>query len=110
LFDGKRLNNWTVDNAEYVKNFSIQNGLLHVEGVGGWLRSNRQYYDFTLSVEMRYLTEDSGGRDGVSGIFLRSPESSGDGYWAGWPAAVEVQLSNRSGFRTGAARDPRWAG
>src|SRR5437763_730357 len=62
LFDGKTLNNWTVDDPEYSNNFSVRNGLLHVEGVGGWLRSARQYSDYTLRVEFRYLTEDPGGR------------------------------------------------
>ena len=57
LFDGRTLNNWTIDN-EYSKNFSIQAAVLHVEGAGGWLRSTRQYSDFTLRLELRFLTED----------------------------------------------------
>src|SRR5262245_14322822 len=83
LFDGKSLNNWTVDSA-YSKNFLVKNGMLHIEGEGGWLRSNRQYGDFTLRLSFRYLTEDPGtGRVGVSGVFLRTPGTSS--YQSGWP-------------------------
>ena len=48
LFDGKTLNNWVVDGSQYSKNFSVRDGILHIEGDGGWLRSSRQYGDFTL--------------------------------------------------------------
>ena len=52
LFDGKTLNGWTVDN-DYAKNFSIKDGLLHIEGQGGWLKSPKQYSDFTIKMEVR---------------------------------------------------------
>ena len=71
LFDGKSLNNWVVDDKRYAGNFSVRDGHLHIEGQGGWLRSNREYGDFTLRLGFRYLTEDPGGgrigiqRDGI---------------------------------------------
>lgn len=109
LFDGQTLNGWQVD-VPYAKNFAVQNGLLKVQGQGGWLRSSRQYSDFVLRVELRYLGEDPGnGRVGLSGIFLRTPGAAT--YEAGWPDnSAEVQLSNRTGFRPALAGDARWGG
>lgn len=110
LFDGKSLNNWSVDGGQYSKNFSVRNGLLRIEGEGGWLRSNREYSDFTLRMGFRYLTEDPGtGRIGVSGVFLRTPAKST--YQSGWPDnSLEVQLANRQGGRPAIPGDARWGG
>ncbi|MDH4124487.1 MAG: DUF1080 domain-containing protein [Gammaproteobacteria bacterium] len=110
LFDGRTLQNWSVDDARYAANFSVRDGLLHVEGEGGWLRSARKYTDFTLRMEFRYLTEDPGrGRVGVSGIFLRTPADSS--YDSGWPDnSLEVQLANRQGHRPAIPGDARWGG
>ena len=92
LFDGRSLNNWVVDGSQYSKNFSVRDGLLRIEGKGGWVRSSRQYGDFTLRLGFRYLTDDPGsGRIGVSGVFLRTPGTST--YQSGWPDnSLEVQL------------------
>ena len=110
LFDGKSLNNWVVDDKRYVGNFSVRDGRLHIEGQGGWLRSNREYGDFTLRLGFRYLTEDPGsGRIGVSGVFLRTPAKST--YESGWPDnSLEVQLANRQGGRPAIPGDARWGG
>ena len=110
LFDGKTLNNWVVDDGRYARNFSVRDGQLHVEGEGGWLRSTRQYADFTLRLQFRYLTEDPGsGRVGVSGVFLRTPATST--YQSGWPEnSLEVQLANRQGGRPAIPGDARWGG
>ena len=110
LFDGKSLNNWVVDSSQYSKNFSVRDGLLRIEGEGGWLRSSRQYGDFTLRLGFRYLTEDpGGGRIGVSGVFLRTPATST--YQSGWPDnSLEVQLANRQGGRPAIPGDARWGG
>ena len=110
LFDGKTLNNWVVDGSQYSRNFSVRDGMLRVEGEGGWIRSNRQYGDFTLRLGFRYLTDDPGtGRVGVSGIFLRTPGSST--YQSGWPDnSLEVQLANRQGGRPAIPGDARWGG
>src|SRR5262245_4956815 len=110
LFDGKSLNNWVVDGGTYAKNFSVQAGVLGVQGEGGWLRSSRQYGDFTLRLGFRYLTEDpSSGRVGVSGVFLRTPGTST--YGSAWPDnSLEVQLANRQGGRPAIPGDARWGG
>lgn len=109
LFDGKSLAGWQVDPA-YAKNFAVEGGVLKTRGEGGWLRSTRQYSDFVLRIEMRYLGEDPGnGRVGMSGVFLRTPGTKT--YGSGWPDdSAEVQLSNRTGFRPALAGDARWAG
>ncbi|MDH3281496.1 MAG: DUF1080 domain-containing protein, partial [Gammaproteobacteria bacterium] len=110
LFDGVTLTNWVVDDEQYSGNFSVRDGLLRVQGEGGWLRSEEQYSDFTLRMEFRYLTEDPGrGRVGVSGVFLRTPAESTWG--SGWPDnSLEVQLANRQGFRPAIPGDARWGG
>jgi hypothetical protein len=110
LFDGKSLNNWVVDDNAYARNFSVRDGLLRIEGEGGWLRSSRQYGDFTLRLAFRYLTADPGsGRIGVSGVFLRTPATST--YQSGWPDnSLEVQLANRQGGRPAIPGDARWGG
>jgi hypothetical protein len=110
LFDGKTLNNWVVDGSQYSKNFSVRDGLLRIEGEGGWLRSSRQYGDFTLRLGFRYLTDDPArGRVGVSGVFLRTPATST--YQSGWPDnSLEVQLANRQGGRPAMPGDARWGG
>lgn len=110
LFDGKSLDNWVVDRGQYPGNFSARDGLLRIAGEGGWLRSTRQYGDFTLRLEFRYLTEDPGtGRIAVSGVFLRTPNAAT--YGSGWPDnSLEVQLANRQGGRPAIPGDARWGG
>jgi hypothetical protein len=84
LFDGT-LRGWTVENTD-AGNFSVRDGVLHVEGPSGWLRSDARYLDFVLRVEFRFLTPDAD-----SGVFVRA---AGDGTFArGWPnRAYQVQL------------------
>ena len=109
LFDGKSLNNWAVD-APYASNFSVKGGLLHIEGAGGWLRSARQYSEFTLKVELRFLGNEppDTATGAMGGIFLRA-NADVDG--KGWPtAAYEVQLSNRGRAGSSLPGDPRWSG
>jgi hypothetical protein len=114
LFDGKSLSNWIVASPQYAKNFSVKDGLLHIEGEGGWLKSSKQYGDFTLRLGFRYLTEDpttgpGNGRVAVSGVFLRTPATVT--YGSGWPDnSVEVQLANRQGTRPAIPGDARWGG
>jgi hypothetical protein len=84
LFDGT-LRGWTVEHTD-AGNFTVQDGVLRVEGPSGWLRSDKRYLDFVLRVEFRFLTPDAD-----SGVFVRA---AGDGTFArGWPnRAYQVQL------------------
>lgn len=86
LFEGT-FDGWTIENTT-LGNFTIDGGVLKVEGTGGWLKSQRQYSDFELRAELRFLTEG-----GDSGIFVRAaPDGS---FGAGWPnRSYQVQLLN----------------
>ena len=94
LFDGRSLTGWTVLNTE-AGNFSVRDGVLRVEGPGGWLRSERQYADFTLRAEFRFLTDDSD-----SGIFVRADGVTPFGRgWAGNSYQIQTRdvTRNQSG-------------
>jgi hypothetical protein len=84
LFDGT-LRGWVVENTG-AGNFAVRDGALRVEGPSGWLRSERQYQDFVLRTEFRFLTPDAD-----SGVFVRA---SGEGvFMRGWPNnSYQVQL------------------
>ena len=91
LFDGRSLAGWTVLNSD-AGNFSVRDGVLRVEGPGGWLRSDRQYADFALRVEFRFLTDDSD-----SGIFLRADGVTPFGRgWAGNSYQVQTRDVTRN--------------
>jgi hypothetical protein len=93
LFDGQSLNGWVVENSE-AGNFSVREGVLRVEGPGGWLRSEQQYADFVLSLEFRLLTDDSD-----SGVFVRAASVAGFG--RGWPAnSYQIQVRDVTTNRT----------
>jgi hypothetical protein len=86
LFDGT-LEGWTIENTE-AGNFSVRDGMLRVEAPNGWLRSQREYGDFTLRAEFRFATDDAD-----SGIFVRA---AGDApFMRGWPNnSYQVQIRN----------------
>lgn len=102
LFNGRDLDGWTVENSA-TDNLTVRDGVLHVEGPQGWLRSNAQYADFSLRVEVRFLTPDAD-----SGVFLRAPGPASNIFIRGWPAnAYQVQVRDMSVNRT---TNPFWAG
>lgn len=98
LFDGASLDGWVVENTT-ANNFRVDGGVLRVEGPAGWLRSERQYGNFTLDIEFRFLTDDAD-----SGVFLRA-----DGvteFIRGWPGnAFQVQVRDIS---TNRSNNPLW--
>ena len=86
LFDGT-LKGWVVENTT-AGNFTIKDGAIHVEAPSGWLRSERQFTDFVLRLQFRFLTADAD-----SGIFFRAP--MGTQFMRGWPNnAYQVQVRN----------------
>lgn len=100
LFNGRDLDGWTAENTT-AGNFSVRDGVLRVEGPQGWLRSNEQYADFSLRVEVRFLTPEAD-----SGIFLRAPGPASHIFVRGWPAnAYQVQVRDMSVNRT---TSPYW--
>jgi hypothetical protein len=100
LLNGRDLSGWVVENST-AGNFTVRDGVLRVEGPGGWLRSEATYGDFSLQVEVRFLTADAD-----SGVFLRAPGPASNIFIRGWPAnAYQVQVREMSVNRT---TNPYW--
>lgn len=100
LFDGRTLEGWVVENTD-AGNFSVRNGVLRVEGPGGWLRSSDEFGDFLLRIELRFLTDDAD-----SGIFVRVPPPARQVFARGWPSnAYQIQARDISRNRT---EQPLW--
>lgn len=86
LFDGT-LKGWVIENTT-AGNIRVADGVLRVEAPSGWLRSERQYRDFVLRVQFRFVTADAD-----SGIFLRAPGTAQ--FMRGWPNnSYQVQIRN----------------
>jgi hypothetical protein len=86
LFDGT-LKGWVAENSA-ADTFTVSGSVLRVEGPSGWLRTERQFTDFTARVQFRFLTVDAD-----SGIFLRTTGATQ--FIRGWPNnAYQVQLRN----------------
>lgn len=82
LFDGKSLSGWHVMNGG---KFEAKDGMIQLRGGSGWLRSDKEYADFVLSLEVRWLKPKQD-----SGVFLRSGIEGKN-----WPdKKVEVQVEN----------------
>lgn len=94
LFDGATLQGWTPVNTT-ASTFTAKEGVIHVEGNSGWLRYDKQYSDFELRAEFRFLTDNSD-----SGIFVRSV---GDAvFLRGWPGnSYQVQTRDVTRNRSG---------
>jgi hypothetical protein len=81
------LSRWTVVAASE-DTFQWTDGVLCVTGPEGWLRSDRQYADFDLVVEFRFLTDVAD-----SGVFFRAIGASA--FVRGWPnEAYQLQMRN----------------
>lgn len=81
------LSRWTVVDAAD-GTFTWDDGVLRVTGPEGWLRSDRQYGDFDLIVEFRFLTDDAD-----SGVFFRAVGATA--FVRGWPnEAYQLQMLN----------------
>lgn len=82
LFDGKTLDGWHLMNDA---KFAVVDGVLKHNGGLGWLRSEKQYSDYILRLEFRFLEPKQDG-----GVFVRS-NMDGDN----WPnRKYEVQIEN----------------
>jgi hypothetical protein len=64
LFKGKDLECWHIMNKGQ---FSVKDGVLFLNRGGGWLRSDKEYQDFELRMDFRFLNAGAN-----SGIFLRA--------------------------------------
>lgn len=75
-FNGKDLDGWVIESGG---DFSVRDGVLVVNKGTGWLRSEREFGDFTLEMEFRFLEKEAN-----SGIFIRTAPTSKDDE-NGWP-------------------------
>src|SRR5262249_11581893 len=64
LFNGKDLAGWHVMNGG---RFSVPAGVIVLHGGSGWVPSDKQYKDFELRMEFRFVTKGAN-----SGIFFRA--------------------------------------
>jgi len=82
LFDGKTLDGWhIVNDAKFV----AEDGAIKLNGGLGWLRSEKEYSDFVLRLEFRFMKPKQDG-----GVFLRSNTAGKP-----WPSRkYEVQIEN----------------
>ncbi|MDA7916804.1 DUF1080 domain-containing protein [bacterium] len=88
LFNGKDLSNWVIENEGQ---FSVRDGLLHVNRGTGWLRSKQTFKDFTLTYEVRFLEPMAN-----SGVFVRTAGTSHTDE-NGWPDnGYQVQCMDKT--------------
>jgi hypothetical protein len=81
---------WSLQGAA-AGTFTMRDGVLHVEGTEGWLRSDKPHADFTLRGEFRFLTDDAD-----SGIYVRALGTTP--FLRGWPnQSYQVQVRNPRG-------------
>ena len=85
LFRGDPYQDWEIQNAD--KNtFSLEQGVLTVQGDQGWLLSPRQYDNFILRLEFQLETEES-----VNNILFRvGPRIPGTADWTASSYGVTV--------------------
>ena len=82
LFNGKTLDGWHLMNGA---KFVAEDGVIRLNGGRGWLRSDKEYADFILRLELRFMKPKQDG-----GVFLRASEEG-----KGWPSRrYEVQSEN----------------
>lgn len=82
IFNGKNLDGWHAMNS---CKFAAVDGVLKGDGGNGWLRSDKEYGDFILRLEVRWLKPKQD-----SGVFLRAGKEG-----ANWPdRKYEVQAEN----------------
>lgn len=83
------MDGWTVTNGDN-RDFMMVDGVLAIRGDRGWLASARQYSNFVLRGEFRFLEPSSD-----SGIFLRVED--GTDFIFGWPGdSYQVQVRDIS--------------
>jgi hypothetical protein len=73
LFDGKTLDGWHIENKG---EFSVKDGVIFLDKGRGWLRSDKEYQDFELRMDFRFVSKNAD-----SGIFLYASKEGGN-----WPS------------------------
>ena len=93
LFDGRSFDGWTFHlndpKARMEDVWSIEGGILRCTGTpAGYLRTERDFESFELTLEWRF---PAGGQPGNSGVLLRMVGAD-----KVWPKSIEAQLMHRS--------------
>jgi hypothetical protein len=91
LFNGKDLNGWTPvldqKDADPAKTWSVADGVLKCTGhPAGYIKTDREFADYTLTLEYRWAPGTAGGNNGVL-VHASTPRALGI-----WPKSIEVQL------------------
>lgn len=82
LFNGQSLDGWHLMNGA---KFVAEEGVIKLNGGRGWLRSDKQYSDYILRLELRFMKPKQDG-----GVFLRASQEGNN-----WPKQrYEVQSEN----------------
>jgi len=81
LFDGKTLDGWHLMNSA---KFVAEDRVIKLNGGSGWLRSEKEYSDFILRLEFRFLKPEQDG-----GVFKKKKKDSEN-----WPENYEIQVEN----------------
>ena len=88
LFNGKDLSGWVVHSATNTGSAStwlVTNGVIHCSGQPwGYLRTERAYRDYQLTVEWRFVSAAAGADNTGILLHVQSPDRV-------WPAAIECQ-------------------
>ncbi len=88
LFNGKNLDGWTLFSADPTKTlsvYSVKDNAISIKGVPfGFIRTNKKYDNFKLSLQWRYTKEEEKSNSGIF-LFVQDEMKL-------WPNAVECQL------------------
>jgi hypothetical protein len=86
LFDGRSLRGWT---PEQGAKWRVDNGsIVGDAGEDGWLRSERQFGDFSLKIQFKNAPK------GNSGVFLRATKASNTSDPSNPAGGYELQINN----------------
>ncbi len=91
LFNGKDLSGWTAvldqADADPSKTWSVADGMLRCTGKpAGYIKTEKEYGDYLLTLEWRWPVGTEGGNNGVL-VHASTPRALGI-----WPKSIEVQL------------------
>jgi len=95
LFDGKTLDGWHLMNGA---KFVVKDGVIKHDVGLGWLRSDKEYADFILRLEFRFMQPKQDG-----GVFLRSVKEGEN--WPNQKYEVQVENTPRMAIIFGANHD-----
>ncbi len=91
LFNGKDLTGWIPvldkQGADPAATWSVENGILKCTGQpAGYIKTDKEYGDYVLTVDWRWPAGTPGGNNGVL-VHTSTPNALGI-----WPKSIEVQL------------------